>query len=68
MIGTVTSFNSKNGWGFISAEDGQDYFVHYKDILMEKYKYLNPGNKVEFEVGVNEKNSKAKAVNVKKIG
>lgn len=69
MVGRVQYFDSKKGWGFInSEEDGQGYFVHYKDIIMEKYRHLNEGNRVEFEVGINELNGKVKAVNVRKIG
>lgn len=64
MVGQVKNFGKK-GYGFISGEDGVEYFIYQADILMDGFRSLNRGNKVEFEVGVNEKNGKTKAVNVK---
>ncbi len=29
MYGTIKWFNEKKGYGFITAEDGNDYFVHF---------------------------------------
>jgi len=64
--GEVIRFNSKNGWGWISAEDEsiEDAFVHQNDIIeMEGYRYLKEGEKVEFETTENEQG--IKAVNVR---
>lgn len=67
MVGQVNEFG-KRGFGFILAEDGSEYFAHQSDILMDGFRCLNKGDKVEFDKAVNEKNGKSKAVNIKKIG
>jgi CspA family cold shock protein len=48
--GTVKWFNSSKGFGFISQENGDDVFVHYKSIVSEGYKTLNENDKVEFTI------------------
>lgn len=63
--GTVKWFNGAKGYGFISRENGDDVFVHFKAINGEGYKSLNQGDKVEFEV---EKGPKGlQAANVTKV-
>ncbi len=63
--GQVKWFNEKKGYGFITAEDGKDVFVHYSGIQGEGFKSLNEGDKVEFEVTKGSKGPQA--VNVKVI-
>ncbi len=65
MKGTVKMFNKEKGFGFIHAEDNQDYFFHYSAILMENYKTAEKGEAVEFEVEESERGLRAK--NVKKV-
>lgn len=48
--GTVKWFNNQKGYGFISDEEGKDVFVHYSGLLMDGFKSLEEGQKVEFEV------------------
>ena len=48
--GTVTWFNNQQGYGFITAENGKDVFVHYSGLNMEGFKSLEEGAAVEFEI------------------
>ncbi len=48
--GTVKWFNGAKGYGFISRQQGEDVFVHFRAIKGEGYKSLNEGDKVEFDV------------------
>ncbi|NQV18196.1 MAG: cold-shock protein [Armatimonadetes bacterium] len=57
--GTVKWFNEKKGFGFVSAEDGNDYFVHHSSIVGEGYKSLQEGAKVQFEIEQSEKGPRA---------
>jgi CspA family cold shock protein len=50
MIGTVKWFNQKKGYGFITAQDNQDVFVHFSAIAGEGFKSLDEGQQVEFEI------------------
>ena len=65
MKGTVKMFNREKGYGFITAEDNQDYFFHYSSLLMDNYKTAEQGEHVEFEV--EESNRGLRAKNVKKV-
>ena len=48
--GKVKWFNAEKGYGFITAEDGTDIFVHYTAIQGEGFKTLDDGQEVSFEV------------------
>lgn len=50
MKGTVKSFNSRRGFGFITGEDGKDIFVHYSAIQKEGFKTLKAGEHVTYDV------------------
>ena len=49
--GVVKWFNEKKGFGFIQQREGDDVFVHYKDIQGAGFKTLAEGEKVAFEIG-----------------
>ncbi|CAM4151292.1 transcription antiterminator/RNA stability regulator CspE [Vibrio astriarenae] len=48
--GTVKWFNETKGFGFISQENGDDLFVHFRSIVSDGFKTLNEGQKVSFDV------------------
>ncbi|WP_394240643.1 transcription antiterminator/RNA stability regulator CspE [Vibrio astriarenae] len=48
--GTVKWFNETKGFGFISQENGEDLFVHFRSIVSDGFKTLNEGQKVSFDV------------------
>ncbi|MFA7577282.1 MAG: cold-shock protein [Candidatus Muiribacteriota bacterium] len=64
MKGKVKWFNDAKGYGFITGEDGNDVFVHFKAIQGDGFKTLAEGQDVNYEV---EKGQKGlQAVNVTK--
>lgn len=63
--GTVKWFNAKKGYGFISDENGSDVFVHFSALNMDGFKFLEEGDKVNFEIVDGEKGPQA--ANVVKV-
>lgn len=64
--GTVKWFNNQKGYGFISAEDGKDVFVHFSGLNMEGFKTLEEGAAVEFDITDGAKGPQAVNVEVVK--
>ncbi len=62
--GTVKWFNVQKGFGFITARDGKEYFVHHSSIIGEGFKSLPEGQEVQFEIAQGEKGPKAVQVSV----
>ena len=62
--GIVKWFNAQKGYGFITGNDGVDYFVHYSSIEAEGYKTLTEGQAVAFDVEQKEKGPEAKHVHL----
>jgi len=48
-LGTVRWFDDSRGYGFIRSYDGNDVFVHYKDIVGAGYRTLQQGQRVRFK-------------------
>ena len=57
--GQVKWFDNRKGWGFITQSDGQDVFVHYRNINSEGFRKLKDGQEVEFDVVEGEKGPRA---------
>lgn len=60
--GTVKWFNDRKGFGFIQREQGDDVFVHYREIRGDGHKTLHEGQRVEFETTDGEKGLAAQDV------
>jgi CspA family cold shock protein len=60
--GTVKWFNTNKGFGFISRDQGDDVFVHFRAIRGEGHRALEEGQRVEFVVARREKGLQAEDV------
>ncbi|ADY73792.1 cold-shock DNA-binding domain protein [Desulfurobacterium thermolithotrophum DSM 11699] len=65
LVGTVKWFDSKKGYGFITADNGQDVFVHYTGIAGTGFRTLEEGERVSFNI--TESNKGLKAVDVERV-
>ncbi|SDR85771.1 cold-shock DNA-binding protein family [Halopseudomonas litoralis] len=61
-MGTVKWFNTSKGFGFISRDQGEDVFVHFRAIRGEGHRVLLEGQRVEFVVAHREKGLQAEDV------
>ena len=48
--GIVKWFSNEKGYGFIERDEGDDVFVHHSAIVMDGYRTLREGQRVEFDV------------------
>lgn len=60
--GTVKWFNDAKGFGFISRDNGDDVFVHFRAIQGTGFKSLQEGQKVSFKVVQGQKGLQADEV------
>ena len=65
MQGTVKRFNKTKGFGFIICDDGRDAFFHYSQLVMDGYKTIEEGARVEFDLVEGDRGLQAH--NIKKI-
>lgn len=63
MNGVVKFFNTSKNYGFITADDGKEYFFHISGV--EGGKVLNEGDNVSFETEEGDRGEKA--VQIKKV-
>ena len=62
MEGTVKWFNDAKGYGFITADDGVDVFVHHTAIIAEGFRSLTENERVSFEIKQGPKGPQAENV------
>ncbi len=64
LEGTVKWFNKDKGYGFITRNDGKDFFVHYSAIKNRGYRTLEEGQRVSFDVVEDKRGPKADNVTI----
>ena len=62
--GRVKWFNFSKGFGFITRENGEEIFVHYRSIRGKGRRSLNDGQRVEFTVAESDKGLQAEDVEI----
>jgi cold shock protein len=65
MNGVVKFYNFKKRFGFITGEDGKDYFFHQTGIVIDFQREIRDNVQVVFDVVEDDKGPKA--VNVNKM-
>ena len=61
--GSIKKLVSDRGFGFISAEDGKEYFFHRNELESSSdFDRLVGGEKVDFEIGQSAKGPQAQKV------
>lgn len=63
-IGIVKWFNDDKGYGFIQREEGDDVFVHFRELEGEGRRSLIEGQKVSFETTQGQKGLQAERVRI----
>lgn len=60
--GTVKWFNDHKGYGFITSEGLEEFFVHHSSIQGHGFRTLREGEQVEFVVRSGERGAEAAQV------
>jgi len=58
----VKWFSASKGFGFITRENGEDIFVHFRSIMGNGHRILREGQRVEFAVSEGTKGPQAEEV------
>jgi superfamily II DNA/RNA helicase len=51
LVGKVTSYSTRKGYGFIKVKGRDDVFVHFSEVKGDPLVVLSKGNRVSFELG-----------------
>lgn len=62
--GSVKWFNVTKGFGFITRDQGDDVFVHFRSIRGTGHRSLSEGQRVKFEVVKSDKGLQAEDVSI----
>ena len=60
--GTVKWFNTRKGYGFITRDQGEDIFVHFRNVKGSGHKAIREGERVSFIVISSDKGPQADQV------
>jgi CspA family cold shock protein len=60
--GSVKWFNDSKGFGFLTADSGEDVFVHHTAIKQEGFRSLEEGQRVTFDIVAGPKGPQASNV------
>jgi CspA family cold shock protein len=61
-LGSVKWFSASKGFGFITRDNGEDIFVHFRSIHGSGHRVLHEGQRVEFAVSEGSKGLQAEDV------
>ena len=62
ISGTVKSWNSSKGWGFIEGDDGEDYFIHISKVRTGQN--INNNCRVKFDVSQGQRGPEAENISI----
>ena len=62
LNGTIKRLVSEKGFGFVAAEDGQEYFFHQSACAHGQFDTLTEGQSVSFDKGQGPKGPRAENV------
>lgn len=62
--GNVKWFSTSKGFGFITRDNGEDIFVHFRSISGNGHRALREGQRVEFAISQGNKGLQAEEVNI----
>lgn len=54
MHGQIARLAPERGFGFVVADDGQEYFFHRSALKATRFEDLAPGTAVDFQIGLDE--------------
>ncbi|CAJ1446986.1 unnamed protein product [Effrenium voratum] len=64
--GTLKKFFAEKGIGYIAPDDGsEDVFIHFQSLINGGEPDMIPGAKLSYDLEINDRNGKTKAVRVK---